>query len=64
MSKYKLKEGVDAKGVVSYRTPKLKEDDRPKSGMVRVVLGEATAKQLEHLAKLKHPFVEEVKAAK
>ena len=64
MSKYQLKKDVDAKGVVSYRVPKMKDGDKPKSGMTRVKLGEATQAQLAHLAKLKHPGVEEVKAGK
>jgi len=54
MSKLKLKEGVNAKGVVSYRKP-------GKSAMSRVVLGEATQAQLSELHKLGHPFVVEAK---
>lgn len=61
MSKFQLKKDVNPKGVVHYRVPKLKDDDKPTSGIRRVVLSEATALQLAHLAKLKHPFIEEVK---
>lgn len=64
MPKFELKKGTDPKGVVSYRVPKMKDGDKTKSGMARVVFGQATQAQLAHLAKLKHPFVEEVKAGK
>ena len=57
MSKYKLKEGVSGKAVISYRTP-------GKLGMVKVILERATQKQLADLAAIGHPFVEEVKKAK
>ncbi len=60
--KYKLKDSKDnknAKGVVNYRVI---GDDEPK-GFRKVVLGNATQKQLADLHSIGHPFVEEVKAA-
>lgn len=54
MSKFKLKDGASAKSVVRYRDPE-------RSGMQRVVLGEATQKQLAQLAKLGHHGVVEDK---
>lgn len=58
--KYKLKESKDnkyAKGVVTYRVD---GKDEPK-GFRKVVLGDATQKQLADLHSIGHPFVEEVK---
>ena len=60
--KYKLKESKDnkyAKGVVHYRVSGKDES----KGFRKVVLGDATQKQLADLHSIEHPFVEEVKAA-
>ena len=54
MSKFKLTDGVNAKSVVRYRIPE-------RNAMQRVVLGEATQKQLAQLAKLGHHGVVEDK---
>lgn len=53
--KYKLKDEVDPKGRVAYRT-------KVGAGMTKVVLGDASQKQLGDLHSIGHPFVEEVKA--
>ena len=57
--KFKLKEKVDPKGVVTY---KVSGDKEPK-GFRKVVLGDANQKQLADLHSIGHPFVVEDKAA-
>lgn len=57
MSKFKLKDKVDPKGVVTYRVSK----DGQSKGFRKVVLGDADQKQLADLHSIGHPFVEEVK---
>lgn len=58
--KYKLKDRVDPKGVVTYRVNK----DGESKGFKKVVLGDANQTQLGHLHAIGHPFVEEeVKAS-
>ena len=54
MSKFKLKDGANAKSVVRYRVP-------GRAAMARVELGEATDAQLAVLHKLGHHAVLEVK---
>lgn len=56
MPKFKLKDGVKAESRVAYRT-------KVGGAMTKVVLKDATQKQLADLHSIKHPFVEEVKAS-
>ncbi len=55
--KFKLKDKTDPKGIVSYR---LSGKDESK-GFRKVVLGDATQKQLADLHSIGHPFVVEMK---
>lgn len=58
MSKFKLKDKADPKGVVTYRVD---GKDEPK-GFRKAVLGDATQKQLADLHSIGHPHVVEDKA--
>ena len=57
MSKFKLKDKTDPKGVATYRVD---GTDEPK-GFRKVVLGDANQKQFADLHSIEHPFVVEDK---